>query len=305
MMTLLMIPINQRSSSLCLKTVWGRGIRGLLLGVVVSCGVGGPDIAEACRLLERPSGLEEVMWVHLDGHCSSAERREMAVTGADLLAALEQGKSVDLEGVMVAGDVMLDRLSLHPVASLPGLPLSVQEELAQRRVEKVYVIPGRIRIVAAQFEQMFATNLSDGALVILGEVDLRESVFVQSIDLSKTIFVQPAQFSGMRVDFEGFFIGSQFMQPVDFSQVVFGTHSRFHKAVFHDKATFAEVRFTGVAEFLEVVFLREADFSNANLNQADVRDANFTRACLTGAFLAGTVLEDALLDAEAVASPGA
>jgi len=263
MMTLSMIPNNQRSSSLCLKTAWGRGIRGLLFGVVVSCGVGGPDIAEACRLLDRPSGLEEVLWVHLDGHCSSAERREMAIPGADLLAALEQGKSVDLQGVVVSGDVMLDRLSLHSVGSVPGIPSSVQEELAQRRVEKVYVIPGSIRIVASQFEQVFATNLSDGALVILGEVDLRESLFVQSIDLSKTIFVQPAQFAGMRVDFEGFFIGAQFMHPVDFSRVMFGTHSRFHKAVFHDKAIFTEVRFTGVAEFLEVVFLREADFSNA------------------------------------------
>lgn len=226
------------------------------------CVGGFPHLAEACRLLERPAGLEEVMWIHVEGSCSSDERRDLAVAGADILRALEQGKNVDLEGVVVTGNVMLDQLPLHPLADLPELPSSIQEVLTPRRVDALRVIPGSIRIIKSQFEKVLATNLSDGALVILGEVDLRESVFVQSMDWSKTIFAQPVRFSGMRIDFEGFFIGAQFMQSADFSKVVFGTHSRFHKAVFHAPVTFSEVHFNGVAELLEVIFHGEANFSD-------------------------------------------
>jgi hypothetical protein len=78
------------------------------------------------------------------------------------------------------------------------------------------------------------------------------------------VFVGPFKFSKVRIDFEGFFIGSQFDQAVDFSQVTFGTHSRFHKAGFRDRVTFADARFTGVAEFLEVEFQQAANFSRSH-----------------------------------------
>jgi len=237
-----------------------------VLVLVGISGLGFPNVAEACRLLERPAGLEEVFWIHVDGYCSMTDRREMAASGSDLLAALEQGKSVDLLGVVVSGDVLLDRLSLHPVADLPEFPKAVQENLAQRGVEAIRFIPGSITIRESQFDRVFATNLSEGALVILGEMDLRDSVFVQSIDFSKTIFVEPVTVNGMRVDFEGFFIGAQFLQAADFSQVMFGTHSRFHKAIFQAPVTFADAQFKGVAEFLEVSFNSEANFSNVGFD---------------------------------------
>ncbi|MDR4495669.1 MAG: pentapeptide repeat-containing protein [Nitrospirales bacterium] len=234
-----------------------------LLGVMLVCGVGLPTLADACRLLERPSGLEEVFWVHLDEGCSAVERRELAVSGADVLAALEQGKSVDLNGVVVTGDVMLDRLSTRRVADLSSLSVQVREELTQQRLETIRFIPGSLRIRESQFEKVLATNLSKGALLILGEVDLTDAVFVRSLDWSKTIFVHPATFKGMRVDFEGFFIGARFMQTVDFSHAQFGTHSRFYKAVFGAPVNFKEVQFKGIAEFLEVNFRGEANFSQA------------------------------------------
>ncbi|MGD9851624.1 MAG: pentapeptide repeat-containing protein [Nitrospirales bacterium] len=253
--------LNSLIRSLDIFSSFFRGVSFWLLGGMMVCGPGLPSIAEACRLLEQPPGLEEVLWVHLGEGCSAAERRELAVSGADVFAALEQGKSVDLQGVVVTGDVMLDRLSSRRVADLPILSAQVQEELAQRHLENIRFIPGNIRIRESQFEKVLATNLSEGALLILGQVDLTDSVFVQSMDLSKTIFVQPATLTGMRVDFEAFFIGARFMQSVDFSHVLFGTHSRFHKAVFGAPVTFAGVQFKGVSEFLEVTFRQEATFS--------------------------------------------
>lgn len=239
------------------------GISRCIPGLVLMCYLGLPSPVDACRLLEPPSGFEEVFWVHLDEDCSAAERRELAVAGTDVVTALEQGRSVDFLGVVVTGDVMLDRLPSRRVEELPTLPAQVREELSQRRSETIRFIPGYIRIRGSQFENVLATNLSEGALLILGDIDLTDVVFVQSVDLSKAIFVQPATFRGMRVDFEGFFIGATFMQSADFSQVLFGTHSRFHKAVFEAPVNFSEVRFKGVAEFLEVTFRDAADFSQA------------------------------------------
>ncbi len=260
--TFLMVPT---SSIRCIEIFFCvfRGVFLRLFGLMLVCHLGLPSLAEACRILERPSGFEEVFWVHLDEDCSAAERRELAVSGADVLTALEQGKSVDFRGVVITGDVMLDRLPSRRVADLPTLPEQVREELSRRRLETIRFIPGYIRIRESQFEKVLATNLSEGALLILGEVDLTDAVFVQSFDFSKTIFAQPATFRGMRVDFEGFFIGTKFMQPVDFSHVLFGTHSRFHKAVFSAPVNFSGVRFKGVAEFLEVNFRDQADFSQA------------------------------------------
>ena len=55
-------------------------------------------------------------------------------------------------------------------------------------------------------------------------------------------------------------MGQILKQAVDFSHTVFGTHSRFHKAVFRGPVRFAEVEFKGVAEFLEVEFQQMAEF---------------------------------------------
>jgi hypothetical protein len=65
------------------------------------------------------------------------------------------------------------------------------------------------------------------------------------------------------VEYEGFFIGAHFDQAVDFSHTNFGTHSRFHKAVFRGPVMFVEVEFECVAEFLEVEFQQTANFSHA------------------------------------------
>ena len=261
----------------------------VLVLLMIGSGLAVPGFADACRALEPPSGLHHTLWVHLEDDCSLPERRELAVSGADLLAALEEGKNVDLHGVVVVGDVLLDHLSLHRVADLPNLPSVVQDALSQRHLDTIRFIPGSLRITASQFDHVFATNLSDGALVILGEVDFHQSEIVQSVDFSKVIFAEPVILAGMRVDFEAFFIGAQFLRAADFSQVVFGTHSRFHKAVFHDSVTFAGDRFKGVAEFLEVTFHGEAQLTNVSFESgagfsgsvfhgpADFSDSTFTQ----------------------------
>lgn len=233
---------------------------GLLLGLMLGIF---PMSVEACRLFPSPSDIDNVFRVHVEGPCQPEEQAALAVKAGDILEALETGMSVDFEGVLVVDDVMLDRLPLRDLSQLSAIPPAVRGRLQQQRIAAVRVIPGSVSIRHSRFQQVLATNLVEGALLMLGEVDFTGTVFQQSIDLSKTVFVGPLNFSHVRVDYEGFFIGSQFDEAVDFSHVIFGTHSRFHKADFRDRVTFADTHFAGVAEFLEVTFRQGADFSRS------------------------------------------
>ncbi|HBP90384.1 MAG TPA: hypothetical protein PKK23_14925 [Nitrospirales bacterium] len=240
--------------------LWG-GKYCLLLGLLHGLLGLFPIHVEACRLLPAPPGSENIFWVHVEGPCLPEEEKALAVKGADLLQALEEGKRIDLDRVLVVDNVMLDLLPLQALSEHPTISPALKKRLEQQGITAVRLIPGTFSIRHSRFENVLATNLTEGALLMLGPVDFTGTVFQQSLDLSKTVFVGPVRFSNARVDFEGFFIGSQFAQGVDFSQVIFGTHSRFHQAQFRDRVTFADAHFNGVAEFLEVGFQQAADFS--------------------------------------------
>jgi hypothetical protein len=225
-----------------------------------------PARVEACRLLQIPPDSENVLWVHVEGPCLPEEQEALAVKGSDILKALEQGRRVDLDGVLVVDDVMLDLLPLHDLSESFALPPGVRARLQDRRISAVRVIPEDLSIRHSRFEKVLATNLLEGALLMLGSVDFTGTVFEQSLDFSKTVFVGPLQFSKVRVDFEAFFIGSHFEHAVDFSHMTFGTHTRFHKAAFRGLASFTHTHFPGVAELLEVEFQRATDFSHSHFS---------------------------------------
>jgi len=220
--------------------------------------------AWGCRLLDPPAERSDTLWVHLEGLCLPTDRGQWAVKGAEVLEALKTGKNIDLQGALVVDDVLLDQLPLQLLADIHGLPLDIQSRLRQRGLESVRVISGAMMIRDSQFEQVLATNLTQGALVVLGDVEVSGSTFLQSVDFSKMIFAKPMVFTNNHVAYEGFFIGAQFEQAVDFSHTEFGIHSRFHKAIFRAPVSFFEVQFKGVAEFLEVDFQQGANFSQVH-----------------------------------------
>ncbi len=219
--------------------------------------------AWACRLLQPPINRADTLWVHIEGICLSTDQRAWAIKGADVLEALKAGKNLDIQGALLVGDMLLDQLPEQPVAEIPNIPADIQKRLHQRGLETARVIQGAVTIRDSQFEQVLATNLVNGALVLLGEVNISGTTFRQSVDFSKIIFAKPLVFTNVRVEYEGFFIGTQFEQEVDFSHTIFGTHSRFHKAVFRGPVMFVDVEFEGVAEFLEVEFQQAANFAQA------------------------------------------
>ncbi len=215
-----------------------------------------------CRVEQEGSDSEGVMVRHLAGRCSQDDREGLAISAETLLEALQAGQGVDLEGVVVNGDLMLDRLPLEPV-NLEDLPSPlIREALTREGLKEVRVIKGPLIIRDADVRGSLATNLIAGEfLLIKGPVIMTGTTFQRSLDFSRTAFYQPIDFSGASILHEGFFIRALFNADADFEKTAFGTHSRFHKAVFGGKASFTRAGFNGLAEFLEVTFKKEAGFS--------------------------------------------
>ena len=218
-----------------------------------------------CRL-EKDSGEESgVMVRRVVGSCTSEERLTLAIKGEDVRQALQAGRGIELEGVVLTGDVMLDQLPVEEVSQEDlAFPL-VGKRLVSGHIEEVRRIRGPLILRHVEVQGVIATNfVTGGYLLVEGPVSIQKSTVHQSIDFSRAAFLDGVDFSGSNILHEGFFIQSVFAKGANFEAVKFGTHTRFHKAIFGEKATFSGSTFQGVAEFLEVTYHQEAVFSNAH-----------------------------------------
>ena len=173
-----------------------------------------------------------------------------------------------LKGVVLAGDLPLDRLSLEPFEpGLIGHP-AIVERIQSEQVSEVRVIHGPFMLEDVEVQGILATNLiKSGYMVVRGPVSLRGSTIQQSMDLSRMVFLERADFSDMHIGHEGFFIRAMFARDADFSRTAFGTHSRFHQVRFLGKAAFTGAGFKGLAELLEVSFAEDAEFGRTRFFQ--------------------------------------
>ena len=67
-------------------------------------------LASNCQVDTPASGSGTVFTRHLSAGCTEQEREARAVDAAQLLQAFREGKGIDLSGVIVRGDLMLDHL---------------------------------------------------------------------------------------------------------------------------------------------------------------------------------------------------
>lgn len=209
-----------------------------------------------------------VMVRELKGACGEDGRRTLAVSADDVLTALQRGKGVILKGVVLAGDLHLDRLHLQPLGPELVRHPAIVERIEAERVSEVRVIDGPFIFEDVEVQGILATNLTEpGYLVVRGPVSLRGSTIQRSVDWSRTVFLDRADFSDMHIGHEGFFIRAMFARDTDFSRTSFGTHSRFHLARFLEQATFTGAQFHGLAEFLEVSFAEDAGFARTRFLQ--------------------------------------
>lgn len=241
----------------------GRVVALCLLWLLTTAMSSGP-----CRL-EQPSQPSSHMMVRiLVGSCSEDDRTLLAVSAKEVLAALQSGQGVELDGVRLHGDLMLDALPLEPIPAIESFPAVVKERFENEQVTEVRIIRGPVIFRNVDVPGVMATNLVHrGYMMFQGPVSITKSTFHQSVDFSRAIFQQPVDASDLTIAVEAFFIKAMFLDEAHFSQTIFGTHTRFHRAVFVGPADLQGVEFLGLAELLEVTFQGEVDFSHTRFTQ--------------------------------------
>ena len=239
----------------------------------VAAWVGGSAMSwGVCRVEEGTD--RRVMVRELKGPCGEEDRRMLAGSADDVLTALHQSQGVVLKGVVLTGDLHLDRLRLQPFEPELVRHTAIVERIEAERVSAVRVIDGPFILEDVEVQGILATNLhfrggkpEKGYVVVRGPASLRGSTIRRSMDLSRMVFLDRADFSEMRIGYEGFFIRAMFARDADFTRTSFGTHSRFHLARFLEKAAFTGAQFRGLAEFLEVSFAEDAGFARTRFLQ--------------------------------------
>ncbi len=235
--------------------------------LVVTAMVLSPVCASAACTEEPAPAGGNVLWKHLGKDCSNQERVHRAVTGQEILAALKAGKGIDLAGVVVTDDVLLDAVPAQPVEKLTGFSQPELDAIRSLPVSEVRVIAGSLSIRDSNVKGTLATKLTDGYLVVRGPVTLIGTTFEELVDLSRMLFLGPVDGSNSVFLREAYFIAGSFSRPARFTRAVFGPHTRFHRSHFYDVVSFQQSEFTGLAEFLEVTFDKDVDLSRTSFKQ--------------------------------------
>ncbi len=223
-----------------------------LVWILLALFFAGSGQAATCQAESSFSGT--LFKIHLSADCTEGEREAKAIVAPQLFEAIKQGKVIDLKGVVIRGDVILDNLLLRTVP--PGL-----EQVPGVTEGKARVVSGAVTIVNSTVRGAIRHQSSHGLLIFNGPVTFSGTTFEQIVDLSRSLFVQPLTLSGAVLLKESYFVQGRFLSTVACEKTAFGPHTRFHRSVFLGPVTFQQSGFSGLAEFLEVQFEREANLS--------------------------------------------
>lgn len=203
-----------------------------------------------------------VFTLRLSSTCTEAERETQAIPAQDVLRALASGKGIDLAGVVIQGDLLLDELPVQKVAAVQDLSPDDRRVLEGLNEEAVHVIRGPFVIKNARVHGRIVNRLKQGFLLVTGPVVLAQTRFEGPVDLSRTVFLGLVDGSSATFGQESYFVQDRFTQGAMFSDTHFGPHARFHRSIFAGPAIFRGAVFKGLTEFLEVVFEQDANFSH-------------------------------------------
>lgn len=216
-----------------------------------------PYVLAECMVQQSPPQAG-VFTRHLEGECSERDRE---VRADDLLAAFKEGKGIDLAGVVIVGDLLLDQLPPTSPGVLKAASPRIEERLLSQAGKELRVVQGPVSIRNSRVRGVISTKIHEGLIVMTGPVTMTGTSFERTVDFSRAVFFGPVDFSDAILLREGFFIQALFDQPARFERTAFGVHSRFHRARFRESVTFLRAEFNGLAEFLEVTFEKGASFS--------------------------------------------
>lgn len=195
--------------------------------------------------------------LHLGADCSDAEREARAIDAAAIVGAIRQGRSIDLSGVVVTGDLNFDQLSVS--ATIPTV-----DGMSVEKGQEVRVVAGPLSLVNSKMRGSLTHRSQQGLLLFQGPVSFAGTKFEEFVDLSRSVFAQPITLSGATFLRESYFVQGQFLRGARAERTQFGLHARFHLSKFQGAALFADAKFGSLVEFLEVTFREEANFSRAD-----------------------------------------
>jgi uncharacterized protein YjbI with pentapeptide repeats len=207
-----------------------------------------------------PGKATERLLRRLPASCTQAEREAQAVSGSAILNALEKGQPVELVGVIVRGDVSLDRLPRQKTIAGEGFATK-EQELAKS--QELRLIRGAVVIRDSVVTGAVRHRSDHGMLRFEGPVDFHGTTFQEGVDLSRSIFHGPVELAGATFQKEAYFIQGRFMQTMNCQGTKFGPHTRFHRSDFHGRVDCAGALFDGLAEWLEVRFEGPVVFERA------------------------------------------
>ena len=244
--------LKTRRSRWCLALV--------LVCAIVTC----PLEADAgCVVETAATGIDAGLVIHLSPSCTQAERESHAVRSDVIMDAIAKGRSVDLLGVLVRGDLIFDRLVVQTTAGSLG---STSERAnredrvggnGQRVVREALSLRDSVVLGAVRH------RATDSTLRFEGPVDFSGSHFKEGVDLSRSVFHKPVEFSRAIFEKEAYFVQGQFAMPVGCRETKFGPSTRFHQSTFRGSVDCTSALFDGMAEFLEVTFEQPAVFERS------------------------------------------
>lgn len=255
----------------------------LLVGwaVVVSA----QEASAACLVESSAGGKREPLVRHLAPDCTPAEREAHAVGSAVIMDAIAKGRSVDLVGVIVRGDLIFDKLVVQTTQMPKGLTPEQQAALNQLNVEELRLVRAGVTIRDSVVLGAVRHRSAKGTLQFEGPVDFHGTMFKDGVDLSRSVFQGTVDISGAKFNKEAYFVQGQFAKPLGCKETKFGPHTRFHRSVFRGPVDCAGALFDGMAEFLEVSFEQPVTFARARFGLGTgfsgslfKRHANFAEA---------------------------
>lgn len=247
----------------------------------------GPSAQAACAI-ESPAqvkGRPGPLIKHLAADCTQAEREANAVSGATIIAAIVAGQPVDLNGVVVRGDVSFDAMPVE-VTQLPkGLSPEQRAALSELSADELRLVRGPVAIRESIVMGAVRHRSAKGTLQFQGPLDLRGTTFREGVDLSRSVFQGGVDLSGAKFEKEAYFIQGQFGHALACKDTKFGPHTRFHRSVFRGPVDCAGALFDGMAEFLEVSVEQPFTMERARFGSGTgfsgsrfLRHANFSEA---------------------------
>ncbi|SLM48651.1 conserved exported protein of unknown function [Nitrospira japonica] len=236
--------------------MWMRAPVGVLAGCLLWVCMPAVVSAASCRIDTASDRASSTLKKRLSSDCTEHDRERYKVQAVEVLAAIKQGKSIDLAGVVIEGDLRLDEL--HLGALPPGSERQPIDPASTARV-----VPGALSVTHSIVRGAVRHGTERDALIVKGAVDLSGTRFERTVDLSHAEFLQPVTLSDAVCVRECYFVRAGFLRGLTAEGTAFGPHTRFHRARFHDRAAFRNARFNGLAEFLEVEFHPDADFTGS------------------------------------------